>query len=113
MLRGTIMTIVAVLVSATAAYADPIEGTWRTPRGENTSIVSCGSGFCISVKTGKFKGKHIGQMNASGGGKYSGEITDPEDDKTYSGNAHLSGGTLRMQGCVLGVFCKSQIWHRI
>ena len=113
MLRGTTMTIVALLVSATAAYADPIEGNWMTARGETAGIVSCGSAFCISVKTGIFKGRPIGSMKADGGGKYSGQITDPETNKTYSGSASLSGSTLTMQGCVLGLFCKSQTWRRI
>jgi len=113
MFRGTIMTIVAVLVSATAAYADPIEGNWRTAKGETAGIVSCSSGFCITVKTGKFKGRHIGSMSADGGGQYSGEITDPENEKTYSGSGTLSGSTLKMQGCVLGVFCRSQTWRRL
>ena len=114
MLRGTTLTILAMLVSATAAYADPIQGNWRTPHGDTAAIASCGSGFCISLKTGRFKGKSIGSMNANGGNQYSGSITDPETDKTYSGNATLLGSSLRLQGCVLGgLICKGQTWSKI
>jgi len=113
MLRGITTTLVAILVSATASYADPIEGNWRTARGETARIASCGGNFCITLKTGKFSGKHIGSMSADGGGSYSGSITDPENDKTYSGSGSLSGSTLKMEGCVLGVLCKSQTWRRM
>jgi uncharacterized protein (DUF2147 family) len=52
-------------------------------------------------------------MAASGGGKYSGSITKPQNGKTYSGKASLSGGSLKMSGCVLGgLICESQNWLR-
>ena len=44
---------------------------------------------------------------------YSGSITDPETDKTYSGSGATSGNSLRMKGCVLAVLCKSQTWSRL
>jgi uncharacterized protein (DUF2147 family) len=47
------------------------------------------------------------------GGNYSGEITDPEADKTYSGSGAVSGNSLKMKGCVMSVFCKSQTWTRL
>ena len=99
--------------SSTAAFAgEPIEGNWKTASGETAAIASCGGGYCITLKTGKHAGKRIGNMNGNGD-TYSGEITDPANDKTYSGNASISGASLKMQGCVLKVLCKSQTWTRM
>jgi uncharacterized protein (DUF2147 family) len=50
---------------------------------------------------------------AGSGDSYSGEITDPENDKTYSGSGTVSGNSLKMKGCVLAVLCKSQTWTRL
>ncbi|MNU00267.1 hypothetical protein D3C72_2433480 [compost metagenome] len=46
-------------------------------------------------------------------GAYKGTITDPEADKTYSGSGKVSGNSLKMQGCVMSVFCKTQTWSRL
>jgi uncharacterized protein (DUF2147 family) len=95
-----------------AQAAEPIEGNWKTASGETAVIAPCGGSFCVTVKTGKFAGKQIGKMDGSGA-DYSGEITDPSDDKTYSGYGTVSGNSLKMKGCVMSVFCKSQTWNRL
>ena len=96
-----------------AAIADDINGNWRTDSGETAAITGNGP-FAITLKTGKHAGKRIGTMNADGGGKYSGKITDPANDKTYSGKATLSGNALKMSGCVLGgLICRGQNWQRM
>ncbi len=41
------------------------------------------------------------------------EITDPAAEKTYSGAGKVSGNSLRMQGCVMKILCKSQTWTRL
>jgi uncharacterized protein (DUF2147 family) len=113
MFRRITVTAATMMLAIGAAYADPIEGNWRTQSGETAAIGGCGGGFCITLKTGKHKGKGIGKMNAEGGGAYSGSITDPSNDKTYSGSATLSGGSLKMKGCVLGgLICRSQTWTK-
>lgn len=104
----------AVVFAAGTAYADDIEGNWRTQSGNSASIRGCGSAFCIKLTSGEHSGKQIGQMTAQGGGRYSGKITDPADDKTYTGRATLAGNVLKMKGCVLGgLICKSQTWNRL
>jgi uncharacterized protein (DUF2147 family) len=104
----------AVVFAAGAAYADDIEGNWRTQAGSNARISGCGGAFCIKLTSGEHAGKQIGKMTPGGGGKYSGEITDPADDKTYTGRATLSGNVLKMKGCVFGgLICKSQTWNRL
>lgn len=111
-MRRLSLAVAALVLATGAAYADPIEGNWKTQSGE-TAAISGGGSFTIVLKTGKYAGKRIGTMNADGGGKYSGEITDPAKDKTYSGSATLSGNSLKMSGCVLGgLICRSQNWKR-
>ncbi|RUM97306.1 DUF2147 domain-containing protein [Pseudaminobacter arsenicus] len=113
MLRISIIVFAATVMLAGAAYADPIEGNWKTQSGETAAIGGCGSAFCITLKTGKHAGKQIGQMKAGGEGNYAGSITDPADDKTYKGKANLNGSALKMSGCVFGgLICKSQNWSK-
>jgi len=95
------------------ALADPIEGNWRTQSGETAAIAKCGGAFCITLKTGAHAGKRIGQMSANGASKYAGSITDPSDDKTYSGSAKLDGASMKMTGCALKIFCKTQTWNKL
>lgn len=115
MLRTTMLTAAALILTAGAALADPIEGNWKTQSGETAAIGACGGGaFCITLKTGEHAGKQIGKVSASGEGKYSGKITDPADDKTYTGKASISGNSMKMSGCVLaGLICQSQTWTRM
>ena len=113
MFRRLSMTIGAVLLMASTAYADPIEGNWKTQAGPTAAIKACGGSFCIVMKTGNYVGKQIGTFRSSGDGKYSGTITDPKDDRTYSGSARLSGARLDMTGCALKIFCKTQVWSKL
>jgi uncharacterized protein (DUF2147 family) len=114
MFRRVSLALAATLIMAGAAWADPIEGDWKTAAGSTAGISSCGGSFCIKLKTGEHAGKSIGTLNAAGDNKYTGNITDPANDKTYSGKATLAGSSLKMSGCVFGgLFCKSQTWHRL
>ena len=112
MYRKLIIALGATLALTAGALADPIAGNWKTDSGE-TAAITGGGPFTITLKTGKHAGKRIGTFSASGGGKYKGKITDPTNDKTYAGNATLSGGSLKMQGCVMGVLCRTQNWKRM
>lgn len=112
MLRTTMLATAALILTAGAALADPIEGNWTTDSGATAQIAAAGDGFSITLRSGEHNGKQIGQMKPSGSGKYKGTITDPAEDKTYSGNATLNGNGLAMQGCVAVVFCRTQNWKR-
>lgn len=113
MLRRLSLIVAATVLMSGAAHADAIEGDWKTDKGSIASISSCGGGFCIKLKTGKFAGKSVGKFKSDGGSAYSGTITDPETDKTYSGKGTLSGASLKMSGCVLaGLICRSQNWKK-
>ncbi len=106
--------IAAALLAAPgiALAAEPIEGNWKTASGATAAIAKCGGSYCITLKTGKHAGKRIGKLDGTGA-DYSGSITDPETDKTYSGSGAVNGNSLRMKGCVLAVLCKSQTWTRL
>jgi uncharacterized protein (DUF2147 family) len=109
----TFTVTAALLMSAISALAaEPIEGSWKTQSGATAEIGKCGSAYCVTLTTGKHAGKQIGRMSGTGD-SYSGEITDPETDKTYSGSGAVTGNALKMKGCVLKVLCKSQTWTRL
>jgi uncharacterized protein (DUF2147 family) len=101
MLRRSVVTLALSALMVGAAFADPIEGNWKTKVGDTAAIAGCGGAFCITLKTGEYAGRMIGKMTASGGGNYEGEITKPDSGKTYTGKAALSGNSLKLSGCVL------------
>ena len=114
MFRKLVPAAAALLFLCGTAFADPIVGNWRTQAGATAHISSCGGSFCIQLKTGKFAGKSIGKFKAAGESSYTGSITDPESDKTYSGKGALAGSKLKMSGCVLGgLICRSQTWTKL
>ena len=99
-------------LSMSVAQAEAIVGNWKTASGETASISSCGGSYCIKVETGKHKGKRIGKL-AGSNGSYNGTVTDPADDKQYTGSAKVSGSKMSLKGCALKVFCKTQKWTKL
>jgi uncharacterized protein (DUF2147 family) len=112
MIRKILLVSAVALWAGSAIAAEPIEGNWKTEAGDTARIAPCPEGFCITLVNGKYANKQIGNMKGNGG-LYNGKITDPKDDKTYEGSAAVSGSQLKLQGCVLKVFCKSQVWTRL
>lgn len=124
------MTLAAALALATttALAADPIEGIWQTQADEGSvalvQIVPCGGAYCGTiVKTFKgqqeYRSPNIGKqivigMAPSGGGAYAGKVLRPADNKVYNGKAQVSGGSMKLSGCVAGgLICRSQTWTRL
>ena len=101
-----------VATSGGALAAEPIVGNWKTEAGETAAIGPCGGSFCITVKTGKYAGKRIGRMKGAGA-SYTGTITDPSDNKQYSGSAKVGKSSMKLKGCALKIFCKTQNWKRL
>jgi uncharacterized protein (DUF2147 family) len=137
-------TIAAALLGVslgTSLAADPM-GTWHTEEGKATvRIAACGPALCgtiISLKetndpdTGKPKTDKnnadaslrnrpmIGvqivlAMKPSGtANKWSGQVYNAEDGKTYSGSLTLQdANTIKLEGCILGgLVCKAATWTR-
>lgn len=111
-IKTSIFAASLMLAGSAFALADQIQGDWKTQSGETAAISKCGGSFCIKLKTGKYVGKQIGKLKAAGA-KYTGTVTDPADDKQYSGSATVSGSNMKMTGCALKVFCKTQTWKKL
>lgn len=111
-MRTFLISAAFLALAATGAQAqEPILGKWRAPGGGIVEVTSCGGSFCAQVISGRHKGKSAGRMSGNDG-TYRGTVTDPRDDRSYSGNAAVTGDVLKLQGCALKVFCKTQTWTR-
>ena len=141
---GRYLALAAVLAltgSEGALAADP-NGVWLTQTGgSRIRLADCAGALCGTIiwlkeptdpDTGKPKldknnsdaskrarpliGVQIVLgMKPAGAGKWTGQVYNAEDGKTYSGNLTYSGGnSLQLQGCALGgLVCKSQTWTKV
>lgn len=139
---GFVFAILAALLAAPSAKAQASgepSGIWMTQAGDAKVRVSkCGGGICgvivwlkdpIDPATGKpqiddrnpnpalAKRPVIGLslfqgMRPSGPNRWSGEIYNADDGKSYASNISVSGpNTLKVEGCV-GPLCGSETWSR-
>ncbi|HUR42891.1 MAG TPA: DUF2147 domain-containing protein [Aestuariivirga sp.] len=129
-----------LLAGAPMAFASGAPGTWAMKNGKViVRVTDCGSGLCgriVALKEpiSKIDGKPkidrenpdpslrtrplIGLsilvgMKAAGEGQWKGAIYNPDDGKTYTGSVKLEGGTMKVQGCVLKMFCKTNTFVRV
>jgi uncharacterized protein (DUF2147 family) len=141
---GHTLAAAALLAFACAQSAQAAEpaGTWLTQTGgSRIRVADCGGALCgtiiwlkepIDPDTGKPKTDKNNSdaakrsrpllgvqivlgMKPNGTDKWSGQVYNAEDGKTYSGNLTYSGGnSLQLQGCALGgLVCKSQTWTKV
>jgi uncharacterized protein (DUF2147 family) len=139
---GFVLLILTALLGASRARAQAggeATGVWLTQAGDARVRVSkCGGGICgvivwlrqpIDPATGKpavddknpnpalahrpmiglplFTG-----MRPVGPNKWSGQIYDADDGRSYSSSVSVLGpGSLRVEGCV-GAFCGGETWSR-
>ncbi|MFV2034526.1 MAG: DUF2147 domain-containing protein [Halocynthiibacter sp.] len=113
---------------AGAAFGDPLEGLWRTAPDDNgnTGLIEaapCGAALCGTLirsfdSTGaEMDSAYIGrqiisQTVARGDGAYRGKVYSPDRDKTYNSRLQLTGDTLAVSGCVLGICRDGGSWTR-
>jgi uncharacterized protein (DUF2147 family) len=138
-LRAPLLAIALVGASTIASHAVDPTGTWLTDEGKATVRVSdCGGALCATIvslrepndpQTGRPK-TDIYNVDASkrnrpivgvqvlislrpqGANKWSGQVYNPEDGKTYDGNVVLENANiLKVQGCVL-FLCETKTWTR-
>ncbi len=126
----TLILAAALALSATAAFADPVEGTWQTRADDNgnyghVEIKPCGPAFCGTlVKAFDSSGAEIASDNigrqivwdmvAYPDGLYDdGRIYSPDRDKEYNGDMTLNGNNLAVRGCVLGICRDGGTWKRV
>ncbi len=102
-------------LSALSALGDPVEGMWKRSAengGTLIEIAECDGSFCTIVRSGEYIDQSSGKFDKKAGG-YAGKITDLATDKTYSGTLAMQGADkLEMKGCVLKIFCKSEVWTK-
>lgn len=120
----SVLAVATLGVASMAFAADPLHNTtWQTydngqPKGTVKITESGGVLTGKLIDTNKAEGKkYVGRtiisgLKADGGGKYSGgQITDPENGKSYRLTATLSGSSLKLKGH-LGPFSRSQTWKK-
>ena len=127
-------------LSVAAAQAGP-QGTWLSQKGDlKVRIAKCGgSKLCGTVvwlgeptdpRTGRPKtdkrnpdpakqsrpllGLQVASgLKPSGPNKWTGSIYNADDGRTYQINlTQPNDDTMRLQGCVLGILCKTHTWTR-
>ena len=129
----TLTIIAAALlaaVPATAAAQSPIEGVWSNPkRSVTVRIAPCGQALCGRVVSATAKAKAdaaeggtsnlvgatiLSNLTPAGANKWKGRVFMPKANRHATGNLSLSGrDRLNVQGCLLGILCKSQTWTRV
>ena len=134
--RTTAALAGAALFLAGAAIAAPGQagpaGIWRTEKGDAlVRIVDCGGQYWGVVAWEKTPGVDrknpnpalksrptLGMpvllgMRQDQGDRWSGHIYNAEDGQTYDSHIKLTGaGSLRVEGCVLGIMCGGETWTR-
>ena len=122
---GTMM-----LAAAPAAGQSPLEGLWRTPKGTATvRIAPCGQQLCGRMidasRQVRRKAKKQGAPNIVGKtvlngiqpigpNRWKSQVFVPRLGRHVGGKLVLSGqDRLTVQGCIVGLICKSQAWYRV
>lgn len=113
----------ALVASASAALAGPVNGEWQRDDGKaKVRMSDCGGAVCGVISwlkdpahaSGKVGQQVFFDMKPSGDNLWKGSAFNPEDGKTYAGKMTLSGDRLTTAGCVLGgLICKSVNWARV
>ncbi|SLN20343.1 DUF2147 domain-containing protein [Pseudooctadecabacter jejudonensis] len=122
------LTLAAIVGLAGAAAADPLEGMWRTAKDDNGNsgliqVAPCGAALCgtlvqaFDANGNQMSSPNVGrqiisQTVAQGGGEYRGKVYSPDRDRTYNSRLQLSGNTLSVNGCVLGICRDGGTWTR-
>jgi uncharacterized protein (DUF2147 family) len=118
-----------LLLAPSVATAAPLEGLWANPKGDViVRIAPCGPTLCGRVihatqhakeKAAKQGTQLLGSTLLSDvqpavAGKWKAKVFVPSLGKRVSGNLSLPRESqLKVEGCVIGFVCKSQVWTRI
>lgn len=125
----TLTLAAALAVSATALAADPVAGVWATEPDDNGNVghiqvAPCGDDICgvlvraydntgTQAETDQIGMRIVWGMKNTGPGTYGGgKVYAPDRDRTYNSKMTLSGNSLKVEGCVLGI-CRGTSWTRV
>lgn len=129
-MKRAFLTAAAALLMAGTAHADPVHGMWKTTADDNGNyghiqIAACGSAICGTlVKSFDSAGaaldspnngrQIIWDMQPQGDGAYGkGKVWAPDRDKTYNSKMQLTGSSLAISGCILGICRDGGTWTRV
>jgi uncharacterized protein (DUF2147 family) len=120
---------IALVLLAAPAFADPLEGMWRTANDDNGNsgliqVSICGDALCgVLVKAFGADGAEMASPNVgrqliwdtrpSGNGEYRGRVYSPDRDQEYNSRLQLTGDSLSVSGCVLGICREGGVWSRV
>ena len=126
MLPTALLPMLALAAAQAAPHA-PIEGLWKNPIGSAIiAVAPCGEALCGKVVWASARGKRevagttshvvgttvLTAVKPKGRG-WSGKLFIPDDNIHVSAHLQLISPTqLKLTGCALGLFCRSQIWTR-
>ena len=132
------LALATITIAASPASAGDPTGMWLSQDGDvKMKVARCGDAICSTIAWLKHpnddKGKPkvdlnnadtskrsrpimgsaiILPMKADGADKWSGQVYNAEDGKTYSGSFALSGANKAdLKGCV-AIICKTKTWTR-
>ena len=127
-MKRIMLALGALMISAGAAMADPLEGLWRTARDDNGNsgliqVAPCGDALCgtliraYDANGNEMASDNVGRLIISetrprGNGEYRGKVYSPDRDQTYNSRLMLSGDTISVSGCVLGICRDGGTWSR-
>ncbi len=125
-----LMMTVALVLAAGAAQANPLVGTWKTAPDDNgnfghVQVKACGAAFCGTlvkafdgsgkeIKSDNVGKKIIWDMVSYPDGLYDdGKVWSPDRNKTYDSDMTLSGNTVKVRGCVMGICRNGGTWTKV
>ncbi len=119
---------VALMLMAGGAMAQDITGDWRTAADDNGNtglirVAACGDAFCgVLVQAYDGSGNVMASENVGrqiiwdtilhSGSEFRGRLYSPDRDSTYNSRLQLSGNTLVVSGCRIGICREGGRWSR-
>jgi uncharacterized protein (DUF2147 family) len=138
-MKATSLAVLSLLATTGFALAADPSGTWRLDNGKVTvKVVQCGEEVCansVALKEPTYKDGSakidkynkdpslrsrpliglpvLSDMKPTGDNSWAGSIYNADDGRIYSATMTLSGATMKLKGCVAGIFCKTNTFKKM
>lgn len=121
---AVLMTSLSLPVMA-EELGDKAVGTWlRKKKGWEVEFSMCGEKLCGEIVSGEGTDKKTGEsvigiqmlydLERVGDNKWRGKMYNPGDGGVYKGVVTvLDDNTIKMEGCMAQVMCRSEKWPRV
>jgi uncharacterized protein (DUF2147 family) len=133
------LAVLGMFAIGSQAFAADPSGTWRLTSGKVTvKVRQCGGEICANIVglkeptyddgTPKIDRHNknpalrkrplmglsvLSDMRPAGDNSWQGAIYNADDGRTYSATMTMSGNTIKLKGCVAGIFCKTQTFVKV